>query len=92
MIRPTKDGVELDVLVVPRASREQIGPIHDGRIKVAVKAPPVDGAANTAVTRLLAKALGRPKSAASVTKGQTSRRKTILVAGASEERARGLIA
>ena len=49
------DGaVTFDVLVQPRSSRAKVGPLHDGRLKVAVTSPPVDGEANAAVIELLA--------------------------------------
>ncbi len=51
-------SVTVDILVQPRASRAKIGPMHDGRIKIAVTAPPVDGEANAAVIELLARQLG----------------------------------
>ena len=44
----------IDILVQPRASRAKLGPMHDGRLKVAVTAPPVDGEANAAVVEVLA--------------------------------------
>lgn len=73
----------VDVLVQPRASRAKLGPRHDGRIKVAVTAPPVDGEANAAVIELIAKSLGIPRSAVEVIAGQTSRRKTLAITGAT---------
>ena len=73
----------VDVLVQPRASRARIGPRHDGRIKVAVTAPPFDGEANAAVVELIAKALAIPRSAVEVIAGQTSRRKTLRISGAT---------
>ncbi|MEO8706836.1 MAG: DUF167 domain-containing protein, partial [Kofleriaceae bacterium] len=80
------DGaVTFDVLVQPRASREQIGPMHDGRLKVAVTSPPVDGEANAAVIELIADALGVAKSAVSVVAGAASRRKTMRVTGVTVE-------
>ena len=48
------DASELDVQVVPRASQSRIVGPHDGRLKVQLAAPPVDGAANTALIDLLA--------------------------------------
>jgi uncharacterized protein (TIGR00251 family) len=76
------DGaVTFDVLVQPRASRAKLGPVHDGRLKVAVTAPPVDGEANAAVIELLAKALGIARGAVEVVAGGSSRRKTIRVRG-----------
>jgi uncharacterized protein len=76
--------VTFDVLVQPRASRAKIGPRHDGRIKIAVTSPPVDGEANAAVIELLAKALGVPKSAIEVVAGASSRRKTLRVHGVTQ--------
>jgi uncharacterized protein len=75
--------VTIDVLVTPRASRAKLGPMHDGRLKVAVTAPPVDGEANAAVIELIAKALGVAKRDVEVTAGASSRRKTVRVTGVS---------
>lgn len=71
----------LDILVQPRASKPRLGPMHDGRLKVAVTAPPVDGEANAAVIELLAKAFGVPKRAVEVVAGASSRRKTVRIEG-----------
>ena len=84
--------ITIDVLVQPRASRAKIGPRHDGRIKIAVTAPPVDGEANAAVIELLAKSLGIAKSSIEVIAGASSRRKTIRIAGVSEAQLEELIA
>jgi uncharacterized protein (TIGR00251 family) len=80
-----RDGVRFDVLVAPRASRAKLGPVHDGRLKVAVTAPPVDGEANAAVIELIANALGVTRGAVSVVAGASSRRKTIRVIGVARE-------
>jgi uncharacterized protein (TIGR00251 family) len=82
----------VDILVQPRASRERIGPRHDGRIKVAVTAPPVDGEANTAVIELIADALSLSKHAVEVIAGQSSRRKTLRITGATLAQLEELIA
>ena len=50
-------------------------------MKLRVTAPPVDGAANAAVTRLLARALGVSPSSISVVKGRKAREKIVEVAG-----------
>ena len=65
------------MLVQPRASRAKIGPVHDGRLKIAVTAPPVDGEANAAVIELLATRLGVARGAIEVIAGASSRRKTV---------------
>jgi len=89
--RPT-NTVTFDVLVQPRASRVKIGPRHDGRIKIAVTAPPVDGEANAAVIEVVAEALGVSKSSVEVVAGASSRRKTLRVTGVTAEQIEGLVA
>ena len=84
--------IHIDVLVQPRASRAKIGPRHDGRIKIAVTAPPVDGEANAAVIALLAKSLGIPKSAIAVVAGTSSRRKTLAIEGVTAAQVEELVA
>ena len=80
-LREHAGAVTFDVLVQPRASRAKVGPLHDGRLKVAVTSPPVDGEANAAVIELIAKTLGVAKGAVKVIAGATSRRKTLEVSG-----------
>lgn len=89
-ITEAEGAVTFDVLVQPRASRARLGPIHDGRLKVAVTAPPVDGEANAAVIALLAKQLGVGKGAVEVIAGQSSRRKTLRVTGATRAQVEAL--
>jgi len=50
---------------------------------VRVTAPPVDGRANAALTRLLAKRLGVARSEVRVVAGQTSRHRVVTVDGLS---------
>ena len=77
-----RDGaVTFDVLVQPRASRPGVGPLVGDRLRVAVAAAPVDGKANDAVTKVLSDTLGVPRSAVTIVRGETSRRKTVRVAG-----------
>ena len=79
MIQMTRDGpdVLLPVKVVPKASRDRIVGELDGALKVAVAAPPEKGAANRAVCRLIAKALGLRVQQVSVETGHGSPRKTL---------------
>lgn len=72
-------AVTVEILVQPRASRARIGPMHDGRIKIAVTAPPVDGEANAAVIELLARRLGVARGDIAVIAGASSRRKTLRI-------------
>jgi uncharacterized protein (TIGR00251 family) len=82
------DGLRLAVRVTARAGRDALaGVVEDseGRAALAVRlaAPPVDGAANTALIALLAKALGVPKSALAIAAGARSRRKLVRLIGLS---------
>lgn len=90
MIVSDVGSVTVDILVQPRASRAKIGPVHDGRIKVSVTAPPVDGEANAAVIELFAKQLGVSKSAVEVIAGASSRRKRLRVTGSPQALAAAL--
>jgi uncharacterized protein (TIGR00251 family) len=76
-------AVWLDILVAPRASRPGVGPVVGDRLKIAVGAAPQDGEANRAVVAILAGALGVRASAVAIVRGQSSRRKTVSVAGAT---------
>jgi uncharacterized protein len=78
-------ALTLDILVQPRASRAKIGPMHDGRLKIAVTAPPVDGEANAAVIELIARRLGIARGDVEVIAGASSRRKTLRIANATAE-------
>ena len=83
-------AITLDILVQPRASRAKIGPMHDGRLKIAVTAPPVDGEANAAVVELIARRLGIARGDVEVIAGASSRRKTLRIANATTAQIAGL--
>ncbi len=78
----TKEGARLFVRANPGAKAEAIagvwlGAEGEARLAVKVSAPPDKGKANAAIIKLLAKALGLPKSAFLIASGETSRLKTI---------------
>ena len=80
------NGMDLYVRLTPKAAldrTEGIATTADGRshLKARVRAVPENGAANAALERLMAKALGVPASAVSVVAGGTSRLKTVRVVG-----------
>jgi uncharacterized protein (TIGR00251 family) len=77
--------VTLAVRLTPRAGRDEIGPRRDGVLQVKVKAPPVDGAANEALRRLVAKRLHVAPSRVEVVRGHRGREKLLAIDGVSEE-------
>ncbi len=84
--RPTEGGLLLDLRVSPGAGRTAVAGVETdaagvARLKLRVAAPPVDGAANAAVTVFLAKALGLSKRACVLTRGAKSRSKTVRISG-----------
>jgi uncharacterized protein (TIGR00251 family) len=80
-------GAVLEVLVQPRASRTRVVGEHDGRIKIQLAAPPVDGEANAALLAFLAEALGVKKADVALLAGEAGRRKRVAVAGRTAEAA-----
>lgn len=73
---------DLSVRLTPRASADRLGPVGpDGVLRARVTAPPVDGRANDALCRLLAKRLGVAPSRVSVVRGLTGRDKVVRVEG-----------
>ncbi len=77
-------AVRLTVRVTPRSGRESLDVGAGGVLSVRVTAPPEDGKANAAVCRVVADALGVPKTAVSVVRGHTARTKTLEVCGLTD--------
>ncbi len=81
MVAPTADGVVIDVRVTPRSSTSGLDGVHAGALRVRLNAPPVDGAANDELVRVMAEAFGVPKRAVSIVSGQSSRSKRVRLSG-----------
>lgn len=82
-----KDGaIIFTVRVVPRAAKSEIIGKFDGTLKIRIASPPVDGAANMELIKILAKNLGVSKSAVEIIKGQTSKTKLIKIYGLDAEK------
>ena len=68
----------------PGASHTRCAGIHDGKPKIQLKAPPVDGEANAALIAFLSKCCGVPKSAVGIEKGAGGRTKRVEVTGLTD--------
>jgi uncharacterized protein (TIGR00251 family) len=80
-LKASPDGVTFPVRVVPRSSRTELAGVMGGTLRVRITAPPVEGAANKALVRFLAKRLGVGRSQVAIVAGKTSRNKVIAVYG-----------
>jgi uncharacterized protein len=74
----------LRVRVQPKASRNAVKLEPDGRVRVALTAPPVDGAANKALRVFLAKMLQIPRRDVELVNGERARDKVLHIRGLSE--------
>jgi uncharacterized protein len=81
---PKSEGVVVHVRVQARAARDEVVGWQEHILRLRVSAPPVDGRANQAVERLLARLTGVPPSAVRVVRGAGGRDKLIRITGLSE--------
>jgi len=63
----------------PKASRDEFAGLQAGRLKIRITAPPVDGKANSHLIRFLSKQFGVAKRDISITHGELSRQKTLVI-------------
>lgn len=86
-----RDGALIfTVRVVARASRSCVVGEHDGNLRVRLAAPPVDGAANEELVRVVARALDLPARAVEIMSGHASKVKQVRARGAARERLESL--
>jgi uncharacterized protein len=82
------DALRFEVHARPRAKKSRVLGVREGKLDVSLAAPPVDGAANAELIQTLAKALGVPKSAVAIVRGETGRAKLVEVYGVAEDELR----
>ncbi|QFI55669.1 DUF167 family protein YggU [Aeromonas simiae] len=73
------EHLQLQLLIQPKASRDQIVGLHGEELKVAITAPPVDGQANTHLVKFLAKQFRVAKGQVSIVRGELGRHKTVSI-------------
>ena len=86
-IRASKDCLILQVIVVPRARASKLLGFHDGVPKISLAAPPIEGRANEALVAFLKDAFSLPTRNIELIRGDSSRRKSVLLRGISIEKA-----
>lgn len=75
-------GLTFAVRIVPRASRSEIAGEYNGALRIRIAAPPVEGAANRELIRLLARRFNLPQKAVAIVSGAGSKSKIVRIAGA----------
>ena len=78
-------STRITVHVTPRSGRDSIEAGAGGVLRLRVTAAPDEGKANTAVCKLVADALGVPKTSVSVVRGHTARTKQLELATLTSE-------
>jgi uncharacterized protein (TIGR00251 family) len=79
---------DLAIRVQPRAKRTEVAGERGEVVVIRVNAPPVDGRANEAVCRLIAKRLGVPRTAVRIVRGESARDKLVRIDGLTADEAR----
>ena len=79
-------GLTFAVRIVPRASRSEFAGVYDGALRIRIAAPPVEGAANRELIRLLAKTFRLPQNAVEIVSGAASKSKIVRITGADSAR------
>ncbi|MGL6261380.1 DUF167 family protein YggU [Vibrio sp. WXL210] len=78
-VRLDGDDLVLRLYIQPKASRDALMGVHGDELKIAITAPPVDGKANSHLTKYLAKSFKVAKGAIQIEKGELGRHKQVRV-------------
>jgi hypothetical protein len=91
IIKKGDNAITLTLRVTPRSSRTGFSGKKDQGIKLQVKSPPVEGAANTECINFLARIFHLPKTAIRIVRGHKSRVKVVDIDGISLEQATSIL-
>jgi len=80
-ISENSGSVTFDVRVIPRSSKSEVVGEYNGALKVKLNSPPVDGAANDELVRVLSKEFRLSRSTIEIVSGQTARSKRVRIVG-----------
>ncbi len=83
---PGSDELRIEIRLTPRAGSDRLDGVVDGVLRCRVAAPPVDGAANEALLRLLAHELDVPPSVVRLVSGERGRRKLVAIPASARSR------
>ena len=80
-----RNEAKISLRVYPDAPRNELLGFTEGVLRVRISAPPVKGKANRELLAFLSQLLGISQGALTITKGHTSRNKTVAASGLSQE-------
>jgi uncharacterized protein (TIGR00251 family) len=83
-IRWVDDRLWLQLVIQPKASRDQLVGLHGDEFKVAITAPPVDGQANSHLVKYLAKQFKVAKGQVQIVRGELGRHKTVAISAPAQ--------
>lgn len=84
-------SARISVRVIPRAKNDQVAEPRGDAAAIRLQAPPVEGAANKALAKFLAKALRVRRSDIRIVSGERSRDKVIEIEGIEQQEAERLL-
>ena len=76
-----EDSLIIACHLQPRASKDEFCGPHGDSLKVRIKAPPVEGRANSYLVKFLAKQFGVSKRDVEIIGGELSREKRVRITG-----------
>ncbi|MBU3724098.1 MAG: DUF167 domain-containing protein [Burkholderiaceae bacterium] len=85
------DKTSISLYCQPGASRTRVSGLHDGKLKIQLAAPPVEGAANEALIKFIARVCGVRHADVQILAGAQSRHKRIEVRGLSSAQIHDLL-
>lgn len=78
-LKENKNTLTLNIYIIPRSSKSEIIGIYNDSLKIKLKAPPVDNAANDELIRFLREKLNIRKSNIEIKSGHKQRKKIVSV-------------
>ena len=87
VIKPVKDGIEINIHVLPRSSRCMVVGVQNNQLKIKLTKPPVDGKANMECCRFISKLLGIGRNRVKIVKGAKTRYKVLKVEDVDQQHA-----
>jgi len=73
------NNLYIEIYIQTRASKNKIAGLHDGKLKIYITSPAIEGKANAHLLKFLAKYFGVAKSQVTIISGEHSRTKLICI-------------